>query len=189
VRCNSSDYKYVVFTCNNLHAKVSWCWSLSNNPEREFGNSFCHYDFVYYATEVEVAWHDMDCSKHCRSNLDPNYRFYTIGKNMMEGDVRYPADFRGPPSFNVGLYLIIAGYVIVVAGSIWDIVQKRKQIQNKPAVTLPTKKEINIELRTTPTTTQDEPTDRLKKLKDMLDQELISREDYESKKAEILSKL
>jgi hypothetical protein len=51
-------------------------------------------------------------------------RFYTIGKNMMEGDVRYPADFRGPPSFNVGLYLIIAGYVIVVAGSIWDIVQK-----------------------------------------------------------------
>lgn len=96
---------------------------------------------------------------------------------------------RSEPVFTLGFYVIIVGYITICAGGIWDIVQKQKQIHNNPAVTLPTKKKINTELLTPQTTTQDEPTERLKKLKDMLDQGLISQEDYETKKAEILSKI
>jgi len=39
------------------------------------------------------------------------------------------------PSYTIGLYLIIVGFVIIVAGGVWDIVQKRKLEGAKPSAT------------------------------------------------------
>ncbi len=33
----------------------------------------------------------------------------------------------GMPSYEIGLYLIFLGYIIVIVGSVWDIVQKRRE--------------------------------------------------------------
>ena len=33
----------------------------------------------------------------------------------------------GEPSYEIGFYLLLRGYIIVIVGSVWDIVQKRRQ--------------------------------------------------------------
>ena len=33
----------------------------------------------------------------------------------------------GAPSYELGLYLIFLGYLIVIVGSVWDLVQKRRE--------------------------------------------------------------
>lgn len=92
-------------------------------------------------------------------------------------------------TFGTGFYVLVFGLLFLVASGIWDIVQKRKQMPNNPIVTMPVTEEVKTEPKIVLPPVQDEPTDRLKKLKDMLDKGLISQEDYEAKKAEILSKI
>jgi len=91
-------------------------------------------------------------------------------------------------TFGTGFYISALGLLLLITSGIWDNAQKRKQTANDSAVAMPINEEVKTEPRIAPLTIQDEPTDRLKKLKDMLDQGLISQEDYETKKAEILSK-
>ncbi len=38
----------------------------------------------------------------------------------------------GKPSYEIGFFLILIGYIVVIVGSVWDIVQKRRQ--EKPAI-------------------------------------------------------
>lgn len=39
----------------------------------------------------------------------------------------YPNFTSVKPSYEIGLYLLFLGYIIVIIGSVWDIVQKRRQ--------------------------------------------------------------
>ena len=39
----------------------------------------------------------------------------------------YPDYVSGQPSYEIGLYLTILGYTIVLIGSVWDLVQKRRE--------------------------------------------------------------
>ena len=36
-----------------------------------------------------------------------------------------PNYINGMPSYEIGLYLVLLGYIIVIVGSVWDIVHKR----------------------------------------------------------------
>ena len=38
-----------------------------------------------------------------------------------------PNYINGMPSYEIGLYLVLLGYIIVIVGSVWDIVHKRQE--------------------------------------------------------------
>jgi hypothetical protein len=40
-----------------------------------------------------------------------------------------PNYISGRPVYEIGLYLIILGYLIIILGSVWDLIQKRRQEQ------------------------------------------------------------
>lgn len=48
---------------------------------------------------------------------------YKVGKDLMVAMDSNAT--RGEPSFEIGLYLIILGYAVVIGGSIWEMIQQK----------------------------------------------------------------
>jgi hypothetical protein len=48
---------------------------------------------------------------------------YEVGKKV--GVAMDPSFVRGEPSYEIGLYVILLGYAIVIGGSIWEIIQQK----------------------------------------------------------------
>jgi hypothetical protein len=86
----------------------------------------------------------------------------------------------------VAIALVFVGHLItkkLYTGDLESIPEfMPKSIQKEPVATLEPVKAISVEMSA-------EPADKLAKLKDMLDKGLISQQDYETKKAEILAKI
>ncbi len=51
---------------------------------------------------------------------------YNLGKQMLVAGDTTGTAYRGEPTLGLGMFLILAGYTIIVIGSIWDLIQKRK---------------------------------------------------------------
>ena len=50
------------------------------------------------------------------------YQFY------IDREFKYDPNYTsGMPSYEIGFYLVLLGYIIVIIGSVWDIVQKRRE--------------------------------------------------------------
>jgi hypothetical protein len=111
---------------------------------------------------------------------------YDVGKQL--GVALDPNYIRGGPSYEIGLFLIVIGYLVVIGGGIWDILQKNKQ---EPVPQISTASVQNVEQPKEEKLSQEfnKATEKLEKLKDMLDKGLISKQDYEAKKADILSQM
>ena len=49
-------------------------------------------------------------------------------QTFIDWGIRIDPDYTsGTPSYEIGFYLVFLGYIIVIVGSIWDIVQKRRE--------------------------------------------------------------
>jgi len=51
---------------------------------------------------------------------------YNVGNKVMLA--LDPSSSRGAPTFLPGFYLVIFGYIVVIVGAVWDIIQKRKPV-------------------------------------------------------------
>lgn len=74
------------------------------------------------------------------------YTLYDTGLNILLAID--PAATRGPLTFTSGLYIKLAGYAIIIAGSVWDVVQKKKQASSYHTTNLPVQSNASQQLGT-----------------------------------------
>lgn len=49
------------------------------------------------------------------------------GTHVTWGSKLIPNYTSGTPSYEIGLYLVLLGYIIVIIGGVWDTLQKRRE--------------------------------------------------------------
>ncbi len=110
--------------------------------------------------------------------------FYDVAKSVgsaVSGDAYY-----SNPSYEYGLYLTMLSYFLIAVGSVWDLNLKRRDNLSQPKPDSITHEMGNHQIAELQ---DDDPTVKLKALQEMLKKDLITQQEFDEKKEEILSRL